>query len=131
MPTTKGLFAVAYLAGFGSIIAFSANVWLLHHVRPTLAGSYAYVNPVVAVVLGAWLSVERFSAHDLGAMAVILLGVGAITLSSARAPQLAPAAGVEPLRGRRSIDVAMVWAMAGCWSVEKAGRTTWGGRGGQ
>src|SRR3546814_10109850 len=60
MPTTKGLFAVAYLAGFGSIIAFSAYVWLLHHVRPTLAGSYAYVNPVVAVVLGAWLAAERF-----------------------------------------------------------------------
>src|SRR3546814_1142327 len=61
MPTTKGLFAVAYLAGFGSIIAFSAYVWLLHHVRPTLAGSYAYVNPVVAVVLGAWRSEEHTS----------------------------------------------------------------------
>lgn len=92
MPTAKGLFAVAYLAGFGSIIAFSAYIWLLHHVRPTLAGSYAYVNPLVAVVLGAWLAAERFSAHDLGAMAVILLGVVAITLSKARAPKPTKAA---------------------------------------
>src|SRR3546814_671253 len=75
MPTTKGLFAVAYLAGFGSIIAFSAYVWLLHHVRPTLAGSYAYVNPLVAVVLCAWRAADRSTAPDLGAMAVIMRGV--------------------------------------------------------
>src|SRR5690606_16657547 len=92
MPTAKGLFAISYLAAFGSIVAFSAYVWLLHHVRPTLAGSYAYVNPVVAVVLGAWLASEHFSAHDLGAMAVILLGVVAITLSKTRAPKIAKAA---------------------------------------
>jgi drug/metabolite transporter (DMT)-like permease len=85
MPSAKGTFAVAYLAGFGSIVAFSAYIWLLHHVRATLAGSYAYVNPVIAVVLGAWLAAERFSAHDIGAMGVILLGVVAITLSKARA----------------------------------------------
>lgn len=89
MPTAKGLVAVAYLAGFGSIAAFSAYIWLLHHVRATLAGSYAYVNPVVAVALGAWLAAERFSAHDLGAMVVILAGVVAITLSKVRAPKLA------------------------------------------
>ncbi len=87
MPTLKGTFAVAYLAGFGSVIAFSAYVWLLHHVRATLAGSYAYVNPVIAVLLGAWLAAEHFSVHEIGAMGVILLGVVAITLSKARAPR--------------------------------------------
>ena len=92
MPSLKGVLAVAYLAGFGSIVAFSAYIWLLHHVRATLAGSYAYVNPVVAVVLGAWLAAERFSAHDIGAMVVILLGVVAITLSKMRAPKPAKAA---------------------------------------
>lgn len=92
VPTAKGTLAVAYLAGFGSIVAFSAYIWLLHNVRVTLAGSYAYVNPVVAVALGAWLAAERFSAHDLGAMAVILCGVVAITLAKARsrAPTVAP-----------------------------------------
>lgn len=84
MPSTKGILAVVYLMIFGSIIGFTAYVWLLHNVRPALAGSYAYVNPVIAVALGAWLAAERFSAHDLGAMAVILCGVVAITLAKTR-----------------------------------------------
>ena len=84
LPTAKGTFAVAYLVGFGSIVAFSAYIWLLHHVRTALAGSYAYVNPVIAVVLGAWLAAERFTVSDLGAMAVILSGVVAITLGKAK-----------------------------------------------
>lgn len=84
LPTAKGTFAVAYLVGFGSIVAFSAYIWLLHHVRTALAGSYAYVNPVIAVVLGAWLAAEHFTVSDLGAMAVILSGVVAITLGKAK-----------------------------------------------
>ena len=43
--------------------------------------SYAYVNPAIAVALGAWLAGEHFTAHDLGAMAVILAGVLIITLA--------------------------------------------------
>ena len=86
MPTQKGTLAVLYLMTFGSIIGFSAYVWLLHHVRPTLAGSNAYVNPVIAVMLGAWLANEQFTSHDLGAMLVILCGVVAITLGKARLP---------------------------------------------
>ncbi|MEO6518779.1 MAG: drug/metabolite exporter YedA [Pseudoxanthomonas sp.] len=84
MPSQKGSLAVLYLITFGSIIGFSAYVWLLHHVRPTLASSNAYVNPVIAVMLGAWLANEQFTAHDLGAMLVILCGVVAITLGQAR-----------------------------------------------
>lgn len=82
--TLQGALAVAYLAVFGSIIAFTAYVWLLHNVRSVLAGSYAYVNPVIAVALGAWLAGERFSAGEFGAMAVILAGVVIITLAKAR-----------------------------------------------
>lgn len=81
VPTLHGTLALLYLAVFGSIVAFSAFVWLLHHVRPTLVSSYAYVNPVIAVALGAWLAGERFTAHDLGAMAVILAGVLTITVA--------------------------------------------------
>jgi len=89
MPSPKGLLSVAYLAGFGSIVAFSAYIWLLHHVRPALAGSYAYVNPAIAVALGAWLANEQFSGSEFVAMGVILLGVVAITL--AKAGRTAPA----------------------------------------
>ncbi|WP_101927427.1 MULTISPECIES: drug/metabolite exporter YedA [Luteimonas] len=92
LPTPKATLSVAYLASFGSIIGFTAYVWLLHNVRPTLAGSYAYVNPAIAVLLGAWLAAERFSVHDLGAMAVILVAVVAITLGRAKAKAPAPVA---------------------------------------
>ena len=90
LPTLKGTLSVAYLTSFGSIIGFTAYVWLLHNVRPTLAGSYAYVNPAIAVLLGAWLASERFHVNDLGAMAVILVAVVAITLGRARAKKTAP-----------------------------------------
>ena len=83
IPDAHALGAFAYLIVFGSIIGFSAYIWLLHHVRPALAGSYAYVNPAIAVALGAWLAHERFGAHELVAMGVILLGVVAITFAKA------------------------------------------------
>ena len=83
LPTPKGLAAFAYLVVAGSIVGFSAYIWLLHHVRPALASSYAYVNPAIAVVLGAWLAGERASPAELGAMGVILAGVVVITLAKA------------------------------------------------
>lgn len=94
-PTLLGTVSLAYLAVFGSIVAFSAYVWLLEHVRPALATSYAYVNPPVAVLFGAWLGNERFGPHDLGAMAVILAGVVVISLSRARLPAV-PAPVAKP-----------------------------------
>ena len=83
MPSAHGMAAFAYLIVFGSIIGFSSYIWLLHHVRPALASSYAYINPAIAVALGAWLANERFGSHELLAMGVILLGVVAITLAKA------------------------------------------------
>jgi drug/metabolite transporter (DMT)-like permease len=85
LPSMESTLAVAYLALFGSIVAFSAYVWLLQNVRPALATSYAYVNPPIAVLLGALLLGEKVDAHVVGAMAVILLGVLIITRAKARA----------------------------------------------
>jgi drug/metabolite transporter (DMT)-like permease len=79
LPTLGQTGAMLYLVVAGSILGFTAYIWLLHHVRPALATSYAYVNPPIAVVLGALLLRERFTAHDIVAMAVILLGVIIIT----------------------------------------------------
>jgi len=84
-PSMNGLLAVAYLCMFGSIVAFTAYVWLLHNVRPALAASYAYVNPVIAVMLGALIGHERFGLHDIAAMVVILVGVLVLTLARTRA----------------------------------------------
>ncbi|WP_449465550.1 drug/metabolite exporter YedA [Stenotrophomonas humi] len=83
-PTMQGVLSVGYLTVFGSIIAFTAYVWLLQNVRPVLAGSYAYVNPVIAVALGTWIAHEQFTRSDIGAMVVILAGVMVITLARIR-----------------------------------------------
>lgn len=92
MPSAHGMAAFAYLIVFGSIIGFSSYIWLLHHVRPALASSYAYINPAIAVALGAWLAGERFGSHELVAMGVILLGVVAITFAkTAKAAKPKPA----------------------------------------
>ena len=85
VPSLGATAAMLYLVVAGSIFGFTAYIWLLHHVRPALATSYAYVNPPLAVLFGALLAGEHFAAHDLGAMAVILVGVVIITLAKARA----------------------------------------------
>jgi len=80
-PTLHATLALAYLAVFGSIIAFSAYLYVLKHARPALATSYAYVNPPVAVLFGVLLAGEHVGPYDLVGMAIILVGVGAITLA--------------------------------------------------
>lgn len=84
LPSAHAIGAFWYLVVMGSLVGFSAYIWLLHHVRPALASSYAYVNPAIAVVLGALLAQERFGGRELAAMAVILLGVVVITLAKTR-----------------------------------------------
>jgi drug/metabolite transporter (DMT)-like permease len=95
MPDAGSTAALLYLVVAGSIFGFTAYIWLLHHVRPALATSYAYVNPPIAVMFGALLGGEHFTASDLGAMAVILVGVVIITLSKTRTQK--PAASAPPV----------------------------------
>ena len=87
MPTAHGIGAFWYLVVAGSLAGFSAYIWLLHHVRPALATSYAYVNPAIAVVLGALLAHERFGVRELVAMGVILAGVLLITVAKSGVPR--------------------------------------------
>jgi drug/metabolite transporter (DMT)-like permease len=65
--------AFLYLALFGSMVAFTAYIWLLHHTTPARAASYAYVNPVVAVFLGWALADEELSLR-MGIAAAIIVG---------------------------------------------------------
>ena len=69
---------------FGSIIAFSAYLYVLKRARPALATSYAYVNPPVAVLFGVLLAGEHVGPYELAGMAVILFGVAVITLAKRR-----------------------------------------------
>jgi drug/metabolite transporter (DMT)-like permease len=72
--------AVLYLGVVGSLVGFSAYTYLLGRVRPALATSYAYVNPAIAVLLGAWLLGERIEGTSVIAMLIILIGVLLVAL---------------------------------------------------
>lgn len=78
--TNQTYFSLAYLIVMGSFVGYSAYVWLLHHAPPTLTATYAYVNPVVAIILGALFIHEVPSSRSLVASAVVLAGVVLITL---------------------------------------------------
>jgi drug/metabolite transporter (DMT)-like permease len=71
--------ALAYLIGAGSIIGFTAYVWLIHHESPTKVGTYAYVNPVVAVLLGYFVGGEALGARTVVGTALVLVSVVVIT----------------------------------------------------
>ena len=75
---TSAVVALAYLIFFGSVVGFTAYNHLLVHARPALAMSYAYVNPVLAVLLGAWLGNESITMTTLAALALIVVAVLAI-----------------------------------------------------
>jgi drug/metabolite transporter (DMT)-like permease len=71
--------ALAYLIVFGSLVAFSAYVWLLGNTTPALVSTYAYVNPLVAVFLGWMVLSEPITTRVLVAAAVIISAVAIIT----------------------------------------------------
>ncbi|MGZ3458656.1 MAG: drug/metabolite exporter YedA [Archangium sp.] len=77
LPPPRALLSVGYLVIFGSLVAFSAYGYLLRNARPALATSYAYVNPMVAVLLGTFLAGESLSTWGFVAMGAIL---GAVVL---------------------------------------------------
>ncbi|WP_347260475.1 drug/metabolite exporter YedA [Rudaea sp.] len=84
VPDATSLAAMAYLIVFGSLLGFSAYIYLLHHTRPALASSYAYVNPPVAVLVGVLLGGEAVSRLDIIGTVIIVAGVAAITLAKAK-----------------------------------------------
>ena len=72
---------LAYLVVIGSLVAFSAYVWLLLHAPISLTATYAYVNPVVAVLLGALVLDEPIAAAVVGGGAIVVVGVGLVVTS--------------------------------------------------
>lgn len=77
--SSSAWFALLYLVFAGSIAGFTAYVWLLHHKSPTKVGTYAYVNPVVAVVLGYWLGGEPLGLRTVVGGVFVLSSIVAIT----------------------------------------------------
>jgi drug/metabolite transporter (DMT)-like permease len=79
--------ALAYLIVAGSIVAYTAYVWLIHHESPTKVGTYAYVNPVVAVLLGYFFGGEPIGVRTIVGTMCVLVSVVVITTSSAVRPE--------------------------------------------
>jgi drug/metabolite transporter (DMT)-like permease len=87
-------FALLYLIVAGSIIAFTTYVWLIHHESPTRVGTYAYVNPVVAVLLGYFLGGEALGLRTILGTLCVLVSVVVITTTRGKkraAETVAPA----------------------------------------
>jgi drug/metabolite transporter (DMT)-like permease len=82
-------FSLIYLIIAGSIVGYTAYVWLLHYESPTKVGTYAYVNPVVAVIIGAGFGGEIIGRRTMLGTALILVGVVAITTMKAKQPKTA------------------------------------------
>ncbi|MEH1101020.1 EamA family transporter [Micromonospora sp. CPCC 205561] len=95
--TTRSWLALAYLMVAGSLVAFTAYVWLLHHAPISLVSTYAYVNPVVAVALGVLFAAESVTAQVLLGGAVIVAGV-ALVVSTERPRRPARGTAAEPSR---------------------------------
>lgn len=85
--------AIGYLVLFGSLLGFSCYIWLLHHVPVAKVATYAYVNPVVAVTLGAVVLHERLQRTEFVGMAAVLCAVALVTSSQMKSGR--PAAEIE------------------------------------
>jgi drug/metabolite transporter (DMT)-like permease len=99
-PSLESLAAILYLVAIGSLVAFTAYTWLLRHARTSLVGTYAFVNPVVAVFLGWALLGEDLTLRTVLAGAVIVAGVALIVVSPTRRRTQARAPSAVPVRAR-------------------------------
>jgi drug/metabolite transporter (DMT)-like permease len=79
-------FSMLYLIVAGSLIGFTAYVWLIHHESPTKVGTYAYVNPVVAVLIGYFLGGEPLGLRTILGTMFVLISVVVITTTRAEKP---------------------------------------------
>lgn len=94
--TPRTVFSLAYLIILGTLIGFSAYSWLLQNApTPALLGSYAYINPMVAMLLGWAVGGEALSGRTLGAMVVVVVGV-ALVVTKRRPPRALPVPTVAP-----------------------------------
>lgn len=93
--SAKSVWSLFYLLVAGSLLGFTAYVYLLRHTTPVRASTYAYVNPLVAVILGVWLANETFTLTQLVGAAVVLVGV-VLTLTAASTSRAQPATPPPP-----------------------------------
>jgi len=128
--TTESILAVLYLAAFGSMLAYTTYGWLLRHAPLSLIGTYAYVNPVVAVSLGTLFLAEPVTPRTLVASAVIIGAVAMIVTARGRAsrptdgtpeahPSIPSAETANPAAQGAS---RTAWASYASWAIARKGR---------
>ncbi len=93
--STRSWLSFAYLVTFGSLLAFTTYMWLLRVARPSVISTYAYVNPLVAVILGAAIGGETLTTNVGLATVLILSAVALIALRRRRAKPAAAAESIE------------------------------------
>ena len=98
--STASLLALVYLIFFGSMLAYTSYAWLLRNAPLSLVGTYAYVNPVVAVALGTLFLGETLSARTIVASVIILAAVAIIVTARARLPAAAESPTPRSEQGR-------------------------------
>jgi drug/metabolite transporter (DMT)-like permease len=98
--------ALGYLIVFGSLVAYSSYEWLIRHAPSLLVGTYAFVNPLVAVLLGWWLLAERVDGRTLLAAAVIVAGVTLLVMPARHGRVGRPVEQAEPSTGEAVLSAA-------------------------
>jgi drug/metabolite transporter (DMT)-like permease len=101
--TTRSALSLGYLIVFGSLVGFTAYAWLLRVCTPAAVATYAYVNPIVAMLLGWLIAGEAFSPRMIVAAAIILSGVALINRASGRPAR--EANGRRPTTAERAPDM--------------------------
>lgn len=104
--TGRAVFSYLYLIVVGSLIGFVAFHWLLGHVSATLVGTYAYVNPMIAILVGWLLGGEELTVRVLAGMVVILVGVALVRAGAAKRSQVI-----------RLVPRALQRGLTGFWNV--------------
>ncbi|MEZ5497972.1 MAG: EamA family transporter [Steroidobacteraceae bacterium] len=77
--STQGMLALAYMIFFSACLGYTAFTWLARNAAPALVGSFAYVNPVIATLLGWWALGERLTTLEILGSIVVLIGVVLVT----------------------------------------------------
>ena len=122
--SSDSIVAVAYLAVFGSMLAYTTYGWLLRHAPLSLISTYAYVNPVVAVALGTVFLHEPVTPRTLAATAVIVVAVAMIVTARGRASR--PTAGTSAARpsspAAEAPTPAAPFASLASWAISRPRR---------
>lgn len=95
--TSGSIYAWLYLVIFGSIVGYSSYIYILEHLPVSVAGTYAYVNPVVAVILGALVLSEPITLPIIISTVIIITAVMLVTSSKKKRPQIASETSIEKI----------------------------------